>query len=109
MGLGFFNNDGFKPGTSPQVKITIDLLFPTEMYAPEYKGKKRDLLDLIKKWKQNGTEIPLFYHPHLHLIVVRLDDSVSAKKAKRFFEQVQKLDYEFEVYFKTKEVLDIEF
>ena len=93
----------------PVIFNYVDLLFPTELHGQEYKSKKKLLLDLIREWKRNGITIPLFYHPELHLIIVRLDDSVRTEKAKQFFLEVEKLDYEFQVYMKTKEVFADEF
>ena len=110
MGFGFFSEENNTSRDShPITTTTIDLLFKTEIHDPMYKLKKRQLLNLIKQWKLNGTTIPLFYHPELHLIIVRLDETVSPEKSKAFFQTVSTLDYEFEVYVKTKEVLDVEF
>ena len=93
----------------PIIFSHVDLLFPTEIHGKEYKGKKNLLLNLVREWKRNGIIIPIFYHPELHLIIVRLDDSVRTENAKKFFLDVEKLDYNFEIYMKTKEVFDDEF
>lgn len=87
----------------------IDLLFMTEMWGKQYKSKKENLLKLVQQWKRDGTTIPLFYHPGLHMIIVRFDDTVEPQIVKKFHKELLKLDYEFEIYIRTKEVLQIEF
>lgn len=105
MGLGFGNSsEAFESDST-----TVDLLFKTEMWGKEYKEKKGQLLSMVRLWKANGKIIPLFYHPSLHLIIVRLDHTVSDELAKSFYESVQTLGYEFEVYIRKKEASDLEF
>ena len=106
MGLGF----GDSSESFQSDYTTVDLLFKTEMWGKEYKEKKGQLLSMVKEWKSDGKIIPLFYHPSLHLIIVRLDHNVDDELAKLFYESVLTLDYEFEVYIrKNEEVMDVEF
>ena len=101
MGLGFENTLGSK--------TLVDLQFKTEIWGVEHKGKKEELIKLIRKWKAEGKTIPLFYHPSLHLIIVRFDHTVPPEHAKSFYERVQKLDYDFQVYIHQVEEEDNEF
>ena len=107
MGLGFENTKSDKD--LHRDNFTVDLLFQTEIHNPGNKNKKKKLLDIIKCFKMNGIEIPLFYHPTLHLLIVRYDETVSEKTAKKVMAEIKKINYEFEVYIKRKEVLDVEF
>lgn len=90
-------------------KCTVDLLFKTELHDEELRGKKSLLLQMLQEWKKNGIDLPLFYHPILHLIIVRLDETVPIPLAKKFFKEVKEIDYEFEVYIKPKEDEYVEF
>ena len=101
MGLGFEN--------SLECKTIVDLQFKTEIWGIEHKGKKESLIKLLKKWKAEGKTIPLFYHPSLHLVIVRFDHTVPAALAKSFYECVQKLDYDFQVYIHQMEAKGNEF
>lgn len=100
MGLGF-------PQSFSQTYM--DLLFKTELHDLKYLGPKRELLKLVKRWGVAGVTIPLYYQPTMHLIIVRLDHTVSTKNSKKIYEEINKLNYGFEIVIRMGEQIETEF
>ena len=102
MGLGF-------PKSQTIEQTYLDLLFKTELHDVKYLGPKRQLLKLVKDWGSRGIVIPLYYQPMMHLIIVRLDHTVTIENRKKIFMEIKELNYNFEIVMRIGELIEADF